>query len=225
MGEVYHCIKTKKKLIQCSVTTQLEWTPAGHKLANQLNTTWSINYNMNYSHHKSWSTRELRLFSVAYSIVFMQDMQTCMPLIGPHSTQQKLFREDWGDGGEGQNRVMETQAQMKKGDPTQSGRVQPRDARHRVGPERRGGQGRHAARGRALWSADALVCPTSPSSLHLHAFDCILLKIFKQNFKNIECQSCRASIGEHFSKGRPMFWSTVWAGTAGKVVVFHGAGE
>ena len=46
----YHCIKTKKKLVQCSVTTQIKRTPDGHKPASQLNTTRKINSNMNYSH-------------------------------------------------------------------------------------------------------------------------------------------------------------------------------
>ena len=46
----YHCIKMKKKLVQCSVTTQMERTPDGYKPANQLNTTRKINSNMNYSH-------------------------------------------------------------------------------------------------------------------------------------------------------------------------------
>jgi len=46
----YHFIKTKKKLVHCSVTTQMEWTPDGHKLASQLNTTRKMNSNMNYSH-------------------------------------------------------------------------------------------------------------------------------------------------------------------------------
>ena len=47
----YHCIKTKKKLVQYLVTTQIKRTPDGHKLANQLNTTQKINSHMNYSHH------------------------------------------------------------------------------------------------------------------------------------------------------------------------------
>ena len=50
MRAAYHCIKTKKKLVQCSVTTQMERTPDGHKPASQLNTTRKINSHMNYSH-------------------------------------------------------------------------------------------------------------------------------------------------------------------------------
>ena len=46
----YHCIKTKKKLIHCSITTQMERTPDGHKPASQLNTTRKINSHMNYSY-------------------------------------------------------------------------------------------------------------------------------------------------------------------------------
>ena len=46
----YHCIKMKKKLVQCSVTTQMKQTPDGHKPARQLNTTRKKNSNMNYSH-------------------------------------------------------------------------------------------------------------------------------------------------------------------------------
>ena len=40
----------KKKLVQCSVTTQMERTPDGHKPASRLNTTRKINSNINYSH-------------------------------------------------------------------------------------------------------------------------------------------------------------------------------
>ena len=46
----YHCIKTKKKLVQCSVATQLERTPDGHKRTSKLNTIRKKNSNMNYSH-------------------------------------------------------------------------------------------------------------------------------------------------------------------------------
>ena len=46
----YHCIKTKKKLVQYSVTTQMKRTPDGHKPASWLNTTRKKNSNMNYSH-------------------------------------------------------------------------------------------------------------------------------------------------------------------------------
>jgi hypothetical protein len=46
----YHCIKTKKKWIQCLVTNQMEWTLDGHKPASHLNTTRKINSNMIYSH-------------------------------------------------------------------------------------------------------------------------------------------------------------------------------
>jgi hypothetical protein len=46
----YHCIKTKKKLVQCSVTTQMKRTSDGHRPANQLNMARTINSNMNYSH-------------------------------------------------------------------------------------------------------------------------------------------------------------------------------
>jgi hypothetical protein len=55
----YHCIKMKKKLVQCLVTTQTERTPDRHKLANQLNTTWTINSNMNYSHPTQLKQRAL----------------------------------------------------------------------------------------------------------------------------------------------------------------------
>ena len=41
-AHTYHCIKTKKKLVQCSVTTQMDRTPDGHKPASQLNTTSTV---------------------------------------------------------------------------------------------------------------------------------------------------------------------------------------
>ena len=46
----YYCIKTRKKLVQCLVTTQMERTLDGHKPTSQLNTTRKINSHMNYSH-------------------------------------------------------------------------------------------------------------------------------------------------------------------------------
>ena len=46
----YHCIKMKKKLVQCSVTIQLERIPNEHKPAGQLNTTRKISSNTDYLH-------------------------------------------------------------------------------------------------------------------------------------------------------------------------------
>ena len=47
MRAAYDYCKTKKKLIQYSITTQMEWTLDGHKRANQLNTNRKINSHMN----------------------------------------------------------------------------------------------------------------------------------------------------------------------------------
>ena len=45
-----HCIKTKKKIVECSDTTQVERTPYRHKPTSRLNTTRKKNSNTNYSH-------------------------------------------------------------------------------------------------------------------------------------------------------------------------------
>jgi hypothetical protein len=112
-----------------------------------------------------------------------------------------------------------------------SGHARPREARlgrgWRGGPDRRGtlGATRWCAWARSgAWSAasrrDVTVisssCPTSTAKIS---------KNFNRTQLNCEYQSCRASIGEYFSKGRPMFWSIIWAWTAAKVVGFHGSGE
>ena len=45
-----HCIKTKKKMVKCSDTIQMERTPYKHKPTSRLNTTRKKNSNTNYSH-------------------------------------------------------------------------------------------------------------------------------------------------------------------------------
>jgi hypothetical protein len=57
--------------------------------------------------------------------------------------------------------------------------------------------GGRARVGAARWSAVRGVTGWFKTALHM--FDRRLLKNFQQNCKNFEYQSCRASIGEHFS--------------------------
>ena len=80
----------RKKLVQSSVTTQIERTPYGHKPASQLNTTRKINSHINYSHLAQPKRRALSVALSQCSIPWRESSRYCSsttetsPAMHPH---------------------------------------------------------------------------------------------------------------------------------------------